>query len=62
MSKVTHVIPSGNKEPSNMCHACRLGRHTRLPFQSSSSHASSPFELVHCDLLTSPIVGALGFK
>jgi hypothetical protein len=62
MSKVTHLIPFSNKEPSTLCHACQLGRYTRLPFQSSSSRVSSPFELVLCDLWTSPVVSVSGFK
>ena len=44
------------------CHACQLGRHTRLPFQSSSSRATSIFDLVHCDLWTSPVPSVSGYK
>jgi hypothetical protein len=33
-----------------LCHACQLGRHTRLPFPTSSSRASQNFDLIHCDL------------
>jgi hypothetical protein len=32
-----------------LCHACQLGRHTRLPFTTSSSRAEQAFDLVHCD-------------
>jgi hypothetical protein len=33
-----------------LCHACQLGRHTCLPFTTSSSRAEQTFDLVHCDL------------
>jgi hypothetical protein len=33
-----------------LCHACQLGRHTRLPFTTSSSRAEQAFDLVRCDL------------
>jgi small nuclear ribonucleoprotein (snRNP)-like protein len=33
-----------------LCHACQLGRHTRLPFSTSTSRAAQAFDLVHCDL------------
>ena len=62
LAKVASVIPFCNKEPSTICHACQLGRHTRLPFQSSSSRATSIFDLVHCDLWTSPVPSVSGYK
>jgi hypothetical protein len=37
------------------CHACQLGKHTRLPFHSSSHRAKHPFDLIHLDLCTSPV-------
>jgi hypothetical protein len=46
----------------HLCHACQLGRHVRLPFSSSSSHATHAFDLVHCDLWTSPITSMSGYK
>ena len=45
-----------------LCHACQLGRHTRLPFHASSSRATRNFQLIHCDLWTSPIVSVSGHK
>jgi hypothetical protein len=32
------------------CHACQLGKHTRLPFCSSSHHVEHLFDLMHLDL------------
>ena len=46
----------------HFCHACQLGRHVRLPFSSSSSHATHIFALVHCDLWTSPVPSISGYK
>ena len=46
----------------SICHACQLGRHVRLPFHMSSSRASRPFELIHCDLWTSPVASVSGHK
>jgi hypothetical protein len=43
-------------------HACQLGKHTRLPFCSSSHRAEHPFDLIHLDLWTSPVVSVSGSK
>jgi hypothetical protein len=40
----------------DFCRACQLGKHTRLPFCSSSHRAEHPFDLIHLDLWTSPVV------
>jgi hypothetical protein len=39
----------------SLCESCQLGQHVRLPFNSSSSHSTYPFELLHYDLWTSPV-------
>ena len=62
LSKVASTVPFCNKELSSICHACQLGRHTRLPFQSSDSRASSNFDLIQSDLWTSPIASVSGYK
>jgi hypothetical protein len=46
---------SCNKVDQTLCHACQLGKHARLPFNTSTSHTVSPFEIVHCDVWTSPV-------
>jgi hypothetical protein len=46
----------------NFCHACQLGKHTRLPFSSSSSRVEKAFDLLHLDLWTSPVVSVSGSK
>ena len=63
MTKLSSVIPSCNKELStSLCHACQLGRHVRLPFTSSTPHATNNFDLIHCDLWTSPVVSVSDYK
>jgi hypothetical protein len=63
LSQLVSVIPSCNKElGSSSCHACQLGRHIRSPFPTFTACASSNFDLIHCDLWTSPVVSASGFK
>jgi hypothetical protein len=46
----------------NFCHACQLGKHTRLPFCSSSHRVEHPFNLIHLDLWTSLVVSVSGSK
>lgn len=53
---------SCNKQPQSLCHACQLGKHTRLPFSSSTSVTTSIVELLHCDVWTSPVLSTSGFK
>jgi hypothetical protein len=36
----------------DFCHACQLGKHTKLSFSSSSSRAAKAFDLLHPDLWT----------
>jgi hypothetical protein len=43
-------IPSiSSPHDSSVCNACQCGKHIRLPFNTSSTHSSFPFELLHCD-------------
>jgi hypothetical protein len=46
----------------DFCHAYQLGKHTRLPFCSSSHHVQHPFDLIHLDLWTSPTISVSGSK
>jgi hypothetical protein len=43
-------------------HACQLDHHTRMPFVSSNSCADNKFDLIHCDMWTSPIISIFGYK
>jgi transposase InsO family protein len=53
---------SCTKVANCICHACQLGKHTRLPFSSSTTQTAAPFELLHCDVWTSPINSISGFS
>ena len=55
-------VPCTTAPAEHLCHACQLGRHVRLPFSSSSSHAAHAFDLIHCDLWTSPVLSMSGYK
>jgi hypothetical protein len=46
----------------DLCQACQLGRHTHMPFVSSTSRADNNFDLIHHDLWTSPIISISGYK
>jgi hypothetical protein len=46
----------------DFCHACQLGKHTRLSFSSSSSRAEKAFDLLLLDLWTSLVVSVSGSK
>jgi len=56
------AIPCNNSASHTLCHACQLGRHTRLPFHASTSRTTHIFQLIHCDLWTSPIPSVSGHK
>jgi hypothetical protein len=45
-----------------VCDACQLGRHVRLPFHASGSRSTNAFDLMHCDLWTSPAISVSGYK
>jgi hypothetical protein len=46
----------------NFCHACQLGKHTRLTFSSSLSRAEKTFDLLHLDLWTYLVLSVFGSK
>jgi histone deacetylase 1/2 len=58
------LSPCNNARTSSpsFCDACQLGKQTRLPFALSHSRATAPFDLIHCDLWTSPITSFSGYK
>jgi hypothetical protein len=47
---------------SPMCEACQEGKHVRLPFPHSMSFTYFPFQIIHCNLWTSPISSISGFQ
>lgn len=53
---------SCNKVACLICHSCQLGKHARLPFSTSTSSTYAPFEIVHCDVWTSPVMSISGYS
>lgn len=51
-----------NKSVAHSCSSCRLGKHVRLPFGNSASQTFFPFQLVHSDVWTSPVLSHSGYK
>lgn len=51
-----------SKSSIHTCYARCLGKHVRLPFNESNNVASIPFQLLHCDVWTSPIMSNSGYK
>jgi hypothetical protein len=51
-----------SRRTHDICHACQLGHHIRLPFVNSNSRADNNFDLIHCDLWISLVVSISGYK
>jgi hypothetical protein len=47
---------------NSICEPCVLGKHVRLPFHLSKSLVFAPFDIIHSDLWTSPIVTNSGHR
>jgi hypothetical protein len=60
LSRSSFIQCTSNKH--DFCHACQLGKHTRLPFCSSSYRVEHAFDLMHLDLWASPIISVPGSK
>jgi hypothetical protein len=56
------LVISYNKSSPCLCHTCQLGKHVRLPFSHSTSVTNAPFDLLHCDVWTSPVLSNSVFK
>jgi hypothetical protein len=54
-------ISCGRGHSEDLFHACQLGRHTCVSFPTSS-RVEQDFDLVHCDLWTSPVLNLSGYK
>ncbi|XP_074267321.1 uncharacterized protein LOC141590649 [Silene latifolia] len=46
----------------SLCHSCQLGKHIKLPFHASLAGTISPFDILHSDLWTSPVISTLGHR
>ncbi|XP_076904997.1 uncharacterized protein LOC143560609 [Bidens hawaiensis] len=47
---------------SSICSSCQLSNSKRLPFVDFVSTTFKPFDIVHCDLWTSPVISNSGYK
>ena len=45
-----------------LCNSCQLSNSKRLPFYLSNTFTFAPFDIIHCDLWTSPITSKTGYK
>ncbi|KAJ9545538.1 hypothetical protein OSB04_025245 [Centaurea solstitialis] len=55
-------FPCNHNKNSKFCHSCHLSNSKRFPFYESNSFTFTPFDIIHCDLWTSPILSKTGFK
>jgi hypothetical protein len=63
LSKLSHDSSVDcSSRTHNLCHACQLGRHIHLPFVGSNSRVDNNFDLIHCDIWTSPVVSVSDYK
>ena len=55
-------IACTNDNLFSSCEVCQLGKQIKLPFQKSDSFTTSPFDIIHSDIWTSPLTSISGFK
>jgi hypothetical protein len=55
------LITCPRASSESLCHACQLGHHIRLAFPTSSRVVHA-FDLIRCDLWTSPVPNVSGYK
>lgn len=56
-------MPTFNKNKTDFCISCCLGKSHRLPSQLSQSTYNSPLELIYCDLWgPAPMQSSMGYK
>ncbi|CAH9104714.1 unnamed protein product [Cuscuta epithymum] len=44
------------------CSSCPLGKHSKMPFYNSMSYTILPFDIIHSDLWTSPVISSSGHR
>jgi transposase InsO family protein len=57
-----HTPCTNKRLTPSVCEACQQGKHVHLPFRNSNPITYFPFQIIHCDLWTSPIESITGFK
>lgn len=56
------IIPCNKHQTLSICHSCQIANSQHLPFYDSPSYTFAPFDIIHCDLWTSPSLSNTGFK
>ncbi|XP_021743878.1 uncharacterized protein LOC110709931 [Chenopodium quinoa] len=56
------IIDCIKHSSSSICGSCVLGKHIKLPFVPSLSSTSLPFDILHSDLWSSPVLSSAGHK
>lgn len=57
--RVNKSINCNRNINSSICCSCVFGKHIKLPFGSSPSSTSLPFDIIHSDIWTSPILSSI---
>ena len=57
-----NLIEYNKTRKSHVCHSCSLGKHVKLPFVDFHNSTYMPFDILHSDLWTSPILSFVGHK
>ena len=57
-----NFIQCTSSSSSPLCNSCPLGKHIKLPFVPSHSSTLLPFDIIHSDLWTSPILSSSGHR
>ena len=57
-----HLPVSGPIDKSQVYESCQLGKSKQLPFSESSRVSTSPLELIHSDVWTSPVPSMSGCR
>jgi hypothetical protein len=53
---------SGTLVKSHLCSSCQLGKCKKLPFTESTRESTSPLQIIHSDVWSSPIISTNGYR
>ncbi|GKB21569.1 ribonuclease H-like domain-containing protein [Tanacetum coccineum] len=56
------LVSYNKQNTQHLCRACQLGKQTKLSFQRSTTIVTSPPDIIHSDLWTSPVSSLSGYK
>ncbi|XP_074293743.1 uncharacterized protein LOC141620890 [Silene latifolia] len=60
--RLNNLINCSSPNKKTICHSCSIGKHIKQPFVASSSRTTMPFDIIHSDLWTSPIISSAGHR